>query len=105
MAPITDEAFYGDDYVYYNKTVFIFNKPGSANFYLTTGDGVKFDALDFAKASSNAEPIVRHIINHEELILFKRTTTEFWRAIAGGDFLFARDTNAAIEKGCEAKHS
>jgi hypothetical protein len=41
---------------------------------------VKFDALDFASATSNAEPIVRHIVNHEELLLFKRTTTEIWRA-------------------------
>lgn len=105
LARITDEAFLGSDHVSYNKTVFIFTEPGSNKFYITTGNGVTFDALDFAKANSNAEPIVRHIVNHEELVLFKRTTTEIWRAVVGGDFLFARDTNAAIEKGCQAKHS
>jgi hypothetical protein len=105
LARITDEAFYGSGNVEYGKTVFIFNKPGTAVFYITTGDGVTFDALDFATANSNAEPIVRHILNHEELLIFKRTTAEIWRAVAGGDFLFMRDTNAAIEKGCDAPHS
>lgn len=108
LAPITDPAFYGSDYVYYNKTVFIFNKPGTAQFYLasSTDAGVLvFDALDFATATTNAEPIVRHVVNHEELLLFKETVTELWRATGGGDFLFARDTNASIEKGCQAKHS
>jgi hypothetical protein len=105
LAPITDGAFYGADYVYYDKTVFIFNQPGTARFYLTTGSGVHFDALDYASASSNAEPVVRHLVNNEELVLFKRTSAELWRAVAGGDFLFMRDTNAAIEKGCEAPHS
>lgn len=105
LAEITDEAFTGADHVYFNKTVFILNRPDTDAFYITTGKGVAFDALDFARAVSNAEPIVRHIVNHEELILFKQSTAEIWRAVAGGDFLFMRDTNAAIEKGCEAKHS
>jgi hypothetical protein len=105
FAVLADDAFYGSDRVFYNKTVFIFNRPGTPNFYITTGDGVTFDALDFGIATSNAEAIVGHIINHEELLLFKSTTTEIWRAVVGGDFLFSRDTNAAIEKGCEAPHS
>jgi hypothetical protein len=32
LAQITDEAFYGADYVAYNKTVFIFNRPGTRSF-------------------------------------------------------------------------
>jgi hypothetical protein len=105
LGAIADEAFYGSNLVSYNKTVFVFTKPGSNVFYITTGDGVKFDALDYASANSNAEPIIAHVVNHEELILFKSTTTEIWRAVSGGDFLFMRDTNAAIEKGCEAPYS
>lgn len=107
MAQITDEAFYGADFVDYAKTVFVFNRPGTSQFYISLAgaEGVQFDATDFASATSNAEPLVRHIFNHEELVLFKRTRAEIWRAVAGGDFLFARDTNATIEKGCEAAHS
>lgn len=105
LTEITSPAFYGSDFVYYNKTVFVFNRPGTAQFYLTTGNGVEFNALDFATATTNAEPIVRHVVNHEELFLFKETVTELWRATGSGEFLFARDTNVSIEKGCQARHS
>lgn len=105
FAAITDTAFYGSDTVSYNTTVFVFNRPGTRQFYTTNGNGVAFDALDFASAASNAEPIIRHVVNHEEVLLFKRSVTEVWRAVAGADFFYQRDTNAAIEKGCEATHS
>lgn len=107
LTEINEAAFYGSDFVYYDKTVFIFNRPGTAQFYLASVKlGVLvFDPLDFATATTNAEAIVRHIVNHEELLLFKETVTELWRAVPNGDFLFARDTNAAIEKGCQAAHS
>lgn len=107
LTEIIDPAFYGSDFVYYNKTVFIFKRPDTAQFYLASGvsGGLTFDALDFATATTNAEAIVRHIVDHEELFLFKETVTEVWRATGGPDFLFSRDTNASIVKGCEAAHS
>lgn len=108
FAQITDPAFLGSDYVYFSATAFIFNRPNTRQFYLAFTDGsggLTFDATDFASAISNAEPIVRHIVNHEDLVLFKRTTIEVWRTVSGGDFLYQRDGNAAIEKGCEAPHS
>lgn len=107
LTEITDPGFYGSDYVYYNKTVWIFNRPGTAQFYLadSVSGTLTFDPLDFATATTNAEPIVRHIVDHEELFLFKETVTEIWRATGGADFLFSRDTNASIEKGCQAKYS
>lgn len=107
LTEIRDPAFYGADFVYFNKTVFIFNRPRTAQFYLATavGSTLIFDALDFATATTNAEDLVRHIVDHEELFLFKETVTELWRATGGPDFLFSRDTNASIEKGCQAAHS
>lgn len=107
LTEIVDAGFYGSDFVYYNKTVFIFNRPGTAQFYLASGvaGALVFDPLDFATATTNAEAIVRHIVDHEELFLFKETVTEVWRASGGPDFLFARDTNASIVKGCQAAHS
>lgn len=108
LTEIADAAFYGSDFVYYNKTVFIFNRPGTAQFYLASSDDsgvLTFDPLDFATATTNAEAIVRHVVNHEELLLFKTTVTELWRAQPSGDFLFGRDTNASIEKGCQAPFS
>jgi hypothetical protein len=107
LEQIQDEAFYGADFVAYSKTVFVFNRPGTRQFYLSLPgvEGLKFDATDFASATSNGEALVRHIINNEDLLLFKRTKTEIWRAYAGGEFLFTRDVNAVIEKGCEAPRS
>lgn len=107
LTEIVDPAFYGSDFVYYNKTVFIFNRPDTAQFYLATSEAgvLTFDALDFATATTNAEAIVRPIVDHEELFLFKETVTEIWRATGGQDFLFSRDTNASIEKGTQAAHS
>lgn len=108
FSQIVDAAFLGSDYVYFTATAFVFNRPGTRQFYLAFSDGaggLTFDGSDFASAISNAEPIVRHVINHEEVVLFKETTTEVWRTVTGGDFLYQRDTNASIEKGCEAKHS
>ncbi len=108
LTEIVDVSFYGSDFVFYNKTVWIFNRPGTAQFYLASSSDLGvlvFDPLDFATATTNAEAIVRHYVNHEELLLFKETVTELWRATGGGDFLFARDTNASIEKGCQAAHS
>lgn len=107
LAPITDTAFYGADFVEYASTVFVFNRPASRQFYVSLAGvaGLQFDALDFASGTSNAEPLVRHIFNHEQLVLFKKTRAEIWRPSAGGDFLFARDGNTTIEKGCEAPWS
>lgn len=106
LTEITSPAFYGSDFVRFNKTVFIFNRPGTAQFYLgsTASGALTFDALDFASATTNAEALVVLTVNHEELFLFKETVTEVWRA-TGGDFLFSRDTNASIEKGCQAPFS
>lgn len=105
LEQITDESFRGADAVYWINTVFVFNAPGTSQFYTTEGDGVTFNALDYADATSNAEPLVRHIVNHRELVLFKKTTAEIWRAGGAPDFFFLPDTNASIEKGCDAKNS
>lgn len=107
LTQITDGAFYGASRVSYNDTYFIFERPGTNQFYIAVerGGELQFDALDFASAESNGEPIVSHIINHNELLLFKQTVTEIWRDTGGTDFPYSRDGNAAIEQGCAATHS
>jgi hypothetical protein len=106
LAPILDEAFYGAVRVGYANNAFILDRPDTFDFYITAADGsVTFDALDFASADSNAEPLVSHIVNHGQLLLFKRTVTEVWSYTGEGDFPYARDGNALIEQGCCAPHS
>lgn len=102
---ITSEAFYGADNVDFMDTYAIFNRHGTNQFYISGSNEITFDALDFASAESNYEPIVRHVVNHDELILFKKTVTEIWRSTSNPDFPFARDKNASIEQGCAAADS
>lgn len=105
VTEIVDEAFYGSNAVDVLNTYTIFNKPGTNQFYWTRPDEITFDPLAFATAESNAEPIIDFIVNHDELIFFKETVTEIWRASPNPDLPFARDRNAAIEQGCAAKGS
>jgi hypothetical protein len=105
VTKILDEAFYGADFVDILDTYAIFNRPGTNQFYISGSNDITFDALDFASAESNFEPIVSLIVSHGELVLFKQTVTEIWRASGDPDFPFARDSNAAIEQGCAAARS
>jgi hypothetical protein len=105
VTKISDEAFYGASSADILDTFAIFNRPGTNQFYISGSNDITFDALDFASAESNAEPIVRLTVNHGELLLFKETVTELWRANGNADFPFGRDTNATIEQGCAAPWS
>jgi hypothetical protein len=102
---IADPAFYGASSVDILITYMIFNRPGTNQFYISGSDAVTFDALDFASAESNAEPIVRLLVSHSDIVIFKKTVTEIWRPNGNADFPFSRDTNAAIEQGCAAPWS
>lgn len=105
VTKITSPAFYGASSVDMLITYAIFNRPGTNQFYISGSNSITFDALDFASAESNAEPIVRLLVNHSDIVIFKKNVTEIWRASGDVDFPFARDTNAAIEQGCAAPWS
>lgn len=105
LTRIEDDAFYGADFTDILDTFAIFNRPDTNQFYISGSNEITFDALDFASAETNYEPIVRLIVSHGELVLFKQTVTEIWRASGDVDFPFSKDTNAAIEQGCAAPWS
>lgn len=105
VTQINDPAFYGADNVDFLNTYAIFNRPDTNQFYISGSNAITFDALDFATAESNYEPIVNFIVNHDEIVFFKQTVMEIWRASGNADFPFARDTNAAIEHGLAARDS
>lgn len=105
VTQITDPAFYGADNVDFLNTYGILNRPGTNQFYITGSNEITFDALDFASAESNFENIVNFVVDHDELVFFKKTVTEIWRGTPNPDFPFARDKNASIELGCAARDS
>jgi len=104
LKQIVDEAFYGADWVCYLDGYFIFNKPGTAQFYISGLFAVTFDALDFASVEGTADAIVRHIVDHREIWFFKHNNIEVWVNSGDADFPLTR-TSTSIQVGCSAPWS
>lgn len=105
MTPIVSTAFYGADNVYFLDGRFIFNRPGTGQFYLSDLYAVTFDPLYFATAESSPDNLIAHIVDHREIWLFGNLTTEIWSNTGGANFPYERLQGAAVETGCAAAAS
>lgn len=105
LTPLVDAAFYGADNVYFLDGRFIFNRPGTGQFYLSKLYSTTFDPLYFATAESSPDNLISHIVDHREIWLFGDLTTEIWAANGAPTFPYERLQGAAIETGCAAAHS
>lgn len=110
---ITDPNFYGADFVALLDTFFIFNRPGTPQWFIsgsnvtylmltTTG---AFDPLDIASKSGFNDPIVGIASVHRELWLIGALTTEVWIGTGAADFYFQQQQGAYINHGCAAQYS
>lgn len=97
-------GWYGASFVDFLDGFFIFNKPGSQQFYITSAYGVEIDALDFASSESQPDLLVRSYRDHAEEWLFGTKSTEVF-ANGGGTFPFDRIGGSVMEVGCAAPHS
>lgn len=102
---ISDPDFVGADTVDFADGYFVFNKAGTGQFQITQLYGTAIDALDFATAEGSPDNIVAVIVDHREVWLLGRVSTEVWINIGDIDFPFARISGAFIETGCAAAHS
>jgi hypothetical protein len=98
------EGWYGADFVDFLDGFFIFNKPGTQQFYISSAYGVEIDALDFASSESQPDLLVRSYRDHAELWLFGTESTEVF-ANVGDTFPFGRIGGSVMEIGCSAPHS
>lgn len=98
------EGWYGSDFVDFLDGFFIFNKPGTQQFYISSAYGIEIDALDFASSESQPDLLVRSFRDHAELWLFGSKSTEVF-ANGGGIFPFDRIGGSVMEVGCSAPHS
>jgi hypothetical protein len=105
MTQITDPSFYGADVVMFVDTYFVFNKPGSPQFYISLSNDITFDSLDIASKSTYADNLVTLAVMHREIWLLGEMTTEVWYNTGASDFTFGRMPGVFIEHGCAAKHS
>lgn len=110
---IIDPSFLGADFVVFLDTFFVFNRPGTNEFYISLSivnfalltAGTSFDPLDIASKSGSADPIVAILIVHQYLWLIGSLTTEIWVGSGSADFFFQQVQGAYIDNGCTAPYS
>lgn len=102
FAQITDVDFHGAACVGFLDGYFLFNWPGTGKFYYSNLYGTDFDALDFATAEGAPDPLRALLIDHREIWLFGRYTTEVWFNSGALDNPFSRIDGAFIEHGIAA---
>ena len=105
FASISDAAFYGADRVDYIDTFFVFNRPGTRQFYISLSQATTFDPLDIAAKTGAADNIQTVIAVHRELWVIGSLTTEVWVNSGAADFTFQQLPGAFLEHGCVAKYS
>jgi hypothetical protein len=105
---ISDPAFYGADRVDFVDTYFLFNRPGTAQFYVspsTWAPGVAFNPLWIAAKTGAADPLQGVICQHLEPWLIGTLSSEVWIDSGAADFPFQRMPGVFVEHGAVAKYS
>jgi len=81
----------------------VFVEPDSGRFFCSDlNNATVFDALDFATAEGAPDKLVTLAVDHRQLILFGRETTELWYNSGATGFPFERLPSGFIELGCAA---
>jgi hypothetical protein len=102
---IVDPNFTGADRVDFVDGYFVFNKPDTGQFQITQLYGTVINPLDFATAEGSPDDIVSLIVDHREVWLLGRNSTEIWIDNGNVDFPFGRVNGAFLEIGCAASLS
>lgn len=107
LTQITDGDFPGSGGVTQIGGYFVHMVPdNSGEFFISDlDDGLAFDALDFATAETDSDPLMRPVADHQQLLLFGKKTVEIWDNTGDAAFPFARSQTSAMEKGCLAAFS
>ena len=95
-APTTAQGTYQDSYIVFPNT--------NGTYGWTAIDNAQsLDALNFASAEAQPDPVIAVLSDHRELWLFGVTTTEIAQTSGDADLAFTR--TAMLEYGCCAKYS
>lgn len=105
LASVSGAGFYGADRVDLVDNIFVLNRPGTSQFYISGIGDTTFDALDFAGKTGFSDTLVSLAVAKRYIYLFGALTTEIWYNSGDQDFTFARMPSAFIQHGCAAKHS
>lgn len=99
------DGWYGAEFVAFVDGRFVFNKPGTQQFYWTGAYALTLDALDFASAEGLPDGLRALLVDHREIWLFGDRSTEKFYSSGAADSPFARLNGVFIEQGILAKHS
>jgi len=109
IGPSADPAgmFAGADAVAYLDTFFVFNKPGTPQFYWSLSNAATFDptALDIANKETTPDNLVTLAVAKSEIWLLGQRATEIWTDIGASDTQFQRMPGVLVDHGCVAKYS
>lgn len=90
----------------YCEGFIVATEEGTDKFYSSgLRDAASWDGLDFGQPVSFPGDLVRLIVDHTQVLLFKETGVEIWWMNSGAGFPFARISNGTIELGCLARNA
>lgn len=106
-------GFLGATKVEYIDTFFIFNEPGTPNFYISLSNatyadfiaGTAFDPLDIAAKTGGSDPLATILALRGELWLIGTLTSEVFANTGAAEFPFERIPGSLMEHGCVAPYS
>lgn len=109
MTTISDPAFYGATRVDYMDTYFVFNRPGTNQFYWSPSNwnGTDaFDSLDIATKTAYPDDIASLIVMYSNIWLIgnQRSTEVFYNS-GNADSTFEQQPGTFIEHGTDAPYS
>lgn len=103
FSAIVDDAFYGADRVDVIDGFFVFNRPGTNQFYLSDNIATTFDSLYIA-AKASLDRLVSLTVTSRQVWLFGEFRTEIYTDSGASDFPL-QAISGGIEHGCAATHS
>lgn len=107
FAAIADStgAFRGADRVDYLDTFFVFNAPGTPQFYSSNSLATTFDSLYFANKEAFSDLMVSIAVSKLEIWLIGTKTTEVFFNSGAATFPFERMPGVFVDHGCVARYS
>ena len=103
LAQITDPDYLGATGIGFLDGFLLFIEPNSDRFYSSDlNDATSYDALNFATAEGAPDKLVGIIVDHQQIILAGKETTEIWWNAGLTGFPFERTPQGVIETGCAA---
>lgn len=105
VGAMSGPGWYGSDYVDFLNGFFIFNRPGTGQFYWSGSYALTLDPLDFATGESTPDKVVRVIRDHNEIWLFGEKSLDVYSPSGSAAAAFEAISGAVQETGCAAAGS